>query len=287
MHNPLIAVTLGLAAALSIAFGTVIRHQLADTVPDESGTFSGVIDVISRPRWWAGLGLALAGYGLQIAALAFGSLLLVQPLLVMKLMFTLPLSAHINGRRISVEEGFWATVLTVSVGVLVILGRPLPGASQPPLKIWIPALVVGAVVFFFMQRSADRMGNGERTPKALTLGLATGLLYGYVAVLSKAVIDVGVHEGTVALLISWQLWLLIALALIGAGVQQAAFNAGPLRTSLPAMSCGEPIIAFMLGYIVLGERFQVDGSGWYWLLLALIGMIVSTVYLSSDRTVKN
>ncbi|MDK6966525.1 DMT family transporter, partial [Escherichia coli] len=72
--------------------------------------------------------------------------------------------------------------------------------------------------------------------------------------LSKSVVDTYVNDGLVQLLLSWELWLLVALAVIGVGLQQAAFNAGPLQASLPAMTVVEPIVAFSLGYIVLGER---------------------------------
>src|SRR5699024_2847499 len=185
----------------------------------------------------------------QIAALAFGSLLLVQPLLVMKLMFTLPLSAKFDGRRISRQEMSWAIILTVAVAVLVVLGNPLPGEPQPALSRWLPALGVGVVGFVLMYHAA---GTLLRREKALVLGLATGWLYGYVAVLSKAVTDMWLHGGALELLKAWELWSLIALALIGVAVQQASFNAGALRSSLPAMTGGEPVVAFVLGYAVLG-----------------------------------
>ena len=277
MHNQLLAVLLGLGSALSIAWGTVLRHRLADELPEGTGTLRGVWSVISRPVWWGGLFLALAGYGLQIAALAFGSLLLVQPLLVMKLMFTLPLSAKFDGRRISRHEMSWAIILTVAVAVLVVLGNPLPGEPQPALSRWLPALGVGVVGFVLMYHAA---GTLLRREKALVLGLATGWLYGYVAVLSKAVIDIWLHGGAMELLKAWELWSLIALALIGVAVQQASFNAGALRSSLPAMTGGEPVVAFVLGYAVLGERFQVEGANWIWMMVALVAMIWATVVLS-------
>ena len=277
MHNQLLAVLLGLGSALSIAWGTVLRHRLADELPEGTGTLRGVWSVISRPVWWGGLFLALAGYGLQIAALAFGSLLLVQPLLVMKLMFTLPLSAKFDGRRISRQEMSWAIILTVAVAVLVVLGNPLPGEPQPALSRWLPALGVGVVGFVLMYHAA---GTLLRREKALVLGLATGWLYGYVAVLSKAVIDMWLHGGAMELLKAWELWSLIALALIGVAVQQASFNAGALRSSLPAMTGGEPVVAFVLGYAVLGERFQVEGANWILMMVALVAMIWATVVLS-------
>ncbi|WJY98829.1 hypothetical protein CHAN_00960 [Corynebacterium hansenii] len=268
---------LGLGSALSIAWGTVIRHRLADELPDDAGTMSGVWSVVSRPMWWAGVLLALAGYGLQIGALAFGTLLLVQPLLVMSLMFTLPLAARIAGRRISKSETAWAVLLTVAVAVLVMLGRPLPGDPQPPLARWIPALAIGAVVFAVMYHAA---GTLLRSEKALVLGLATGWLYGFVAVLSKAVVDIWVHGDLGEFVRSWELWSLLALALVGVAVQQASFNAGALRNSLPAMTCAEPVVAFALGYAVLGEKFQTQGSQWVWMGAALVAMIASTVALS-------
>lgn len=277
MHNQLLAVMLGLGSALSIAWGTVIRHRLADELPDDAGTMSGVWSVVSRPMWWAGVLLALAGYGLQIGALAFGTLLLVQPLLVMSLMFTLPLAAKFAGRRISKSETAWAVLLTIAVGVLVMLGRPLPGDPQPPLSRWIPALAVGAVVFAVMYHAA---GTLLRSEKALVLGLATGWLYGFVAVLSKAVVDIWVHGDLGEFVRSWELWSLLALALVGVAVQQASFNAGALRNSLPAMTCAEPVVAFALGYAVLGEKFQAQGSQWVWMGAALVAMIASTVALS-------
>lgn len=277
MHNEVLAVILGLGSALTIAWGTVIRHQLADELPADAGTMSGVWSVVTRPTWWAGVLLALTGYGLQIAALAFGTLLLVQPLLVMSLMFTLPLSAKFAGRRISKAETAWAVLLTIAVTVLVLLGRPLPGDPRPPLSRWIPALIVGAVVFAVMYHAA---ATWLRSQKALVLGLTTGWLYGFVAVLSKAVVDIWIHEDLAAFVVSWETWSLIGLALIGVAVQQASFNAGALRNSLPAMTCAEPVVAFVLGYAVLGEKFQAVGTQWIWMGAALIAMIASTVVLS-------
>ncbi|WP_448851755.1 DMT family transporter [Corynebacterium sp. 335C] len=281
MLSIVVAVTLGLLSALSVAAGTVIRHQLADILPEEDAGLRGVWAVISRPAWWGGVGLAILGYVFQVGALAFGSLLLVQPLLVMKLMFTLPLSARVNGRRISIFETAWAAVLTVAVGVLVILGRPTEGSGAPGLHVWIPSLVIGTVVFWGMFLLARTRLPGDR---ALMLGLATGFLYGFFAVLGKAVVDVAVHEGLGAAAMAWQLWLLVALMVIGTMAQQAAFNAGPLSNSLPAMTTAEPVTAFVLGYAILGERFQVEGVGWIWMGLALVAMIASTVVLARRET---
>ena len=117
--------------------------------------------------------------------------------------------------------------------------------------------------------------------RPLALGTACGVIYGFVALLSKAVVDIFTHEGLTTLLASWQFYGLIGLALTGTVVQQYSFNAGPLAHSLPAMTIFEPIVAFGLGYMVLGEKFLIDTAvGWAIMLIALTVMVLSTIVLS-------
>lgn len=279
MHSNLLAVLFALASALTIAWGTVVRHRIAEEAPaDGSLKGSPFWNAVTRPLWWAGTGTALLGYGLQVVALGFGTLLVVQPILVLSLMFTLPLSARYDGRRISPAEMFWAGLLTVAVAVLVLLGRPLPGDPQPPLERWIPALAVGLITLLALERFAQRQIRRE---KALLLGVVTGALFGYVAVLSKAFVDILIHGGAWAVLTNWETYGLILGATLGTIVQQYSFNAGALKNSLPAMTITEPIVAFSLGYLVLGEKFQVASlTGWSFMGLALLAMVISTVVLS-------
>ncbi|MDK7146431.1 MULTISPECIES: DMT family transporter [Corynebacterium] len=323
MNNDLLAAILALLSALSIAWGTVIRHNLSGTLEEGTSTLRGVAKTLKLPRWWLGSTLAIAGYVFQVAALAFGTLLLVQPLLVMKLMLTLPLAAKVNGRRISRSEMIWSIALTFAVATLVLLGKPTAGSTDIPTYLWGWALAAGGVVTCGLYAAAvqwpntgtgsgSNAGSGSNTsdssaiadrsstdnstgstsatkqrgvlrqnPKALLLGTATGWLYGFVALLSKSVVDTYVNDGLVQLLLSWELWLLVALAVIGVGLQQAAFNAGPLQASLPAMTVVEPIVAFSLGYIVLGERFQAVGVQWVALFIALATMISATIALAA------
>ena len=279
MQSNFIAVLFALASALTIAWGTVVRHRIAEQAPGDGSRFTNapILTVISRPLWWAGTGTALLGYFLQTIALGFGTLLVVQPVLVLSLMFTLPLSALYDGRRISKTETFWSAALTVAVAVLVILGRPLPGITHPPLERWVPALAVGIIVMSGLERFAHIRSNRE---KALILGIVTGALFGYVAVLSKAAVEIYQYYGAIGLITNWEGYALILGATLGTAVQQSSFNAGALKNSLPAMTISEPIVAFSLGYIVLGEKFQVTDLGWLWMALALITMIISTVVLS-------
>lgn len=274
MFGNLMAMMFALLSALTIAWGTVVRHRIAENSHSGDSPF---MHAIKRPTWWAGTLLALSGYGLQIVALGFGTLLVVQPILVLSLMFTLPLSAYFEGRRIPTNELLWAFALTVAVAVLVILGNPEAGDPQPPLERWIPVMSLGVVVLISLERYGQRQIRNE---KALWLGVVTGGIYGYVAVLSKATVDIVTHEGILALLTAWESYTLLAGAIIGTVVQQHAFNAGALKNSLPAMTIVEPIVAFTLGYAVLGEQFRVSGLNWLYMAAALGTMVIATIALS-------
>lgn len=275
VHSYVLAVLFALASALTIAWGTVVRHRIAEAAP--TGGNAAILSAMKRPLWWAGMSTAIIAYLLQVVALGFGPLLIVQPILVMSLMFTLPLSARYDGRRITISEMTWASVLTIAVSVLVLLGRPLPGITHPPLERWFIPLGVGFAILFAMDRYAARQIRRE---KALILGIVTGAIFGYVGVFSKAVADIFVLHGFLGLLTNWELYALIIASTIGTIVQQSSFNAGALRNSLPAMKSTEPVVAFSLGYLVLGEKFQATDLEWLWMFLALVFMIVSTVMLS-------
>src|SRR3989442_1474939 len=77
---PWLSVVLALGAALLFAIGAVGQQQAAAT---NVGAGSGrlIVRLITNPRWLAASFGNMCGYGLQAAALAAGSLLIVQPLL--------------------------------------------------------------------------------------------------------------------------------------------------------------------------------------------------------------
>ncbi|MEX3507466.1 DMT family transporter [Corynebacterium sp. LK2590] len=274
MLSSLLAIFFALASALTVAWGTVVRHRIALDAPS-----SVMRTAMTQPLWWVGTFAALAAYGLQVVALGFGTLLIVQPILVMSLMFTLPLAAWYSRRRMSGQEIGWSLVLTVAVGTLIILGRPSAGKPQPAVSDWAPALLVGITVMAVLAF----IGWRHRSQRALMLGTICGGIYGYVAVLSKAVVDIFAHSGVGELLTSWEFYALIATAATGTVVQQYSFHAGPLKQSLPAMTIVEPMVAFLLGYAILGEKFQItSAAGWAVMGVALALMIAATIVLSQQ-----
>lgn len=278
MHNNALAVLFAFASALTIAWGTVVRHKIATEARHSEHT---IRSAMKKPLWWAGTSTALIAYGLQAIALGFGTLLAVQPVLVLKLMLSLPMSARYTGHSMSKKQMSWALALTIAVCIIILFGRPIPSTEQPLHTYWLPALLIGCILITLLIYLSNSILSNK---KALILGTAVGAIFGYVSLFSKASIDLYLGQGLLALLWSWEFYALILAAIIGTIMQQYAFNAGSLKESLPAMTIGEPICAFILGYLILGEKFQATGLEWILMGIALIIMVLSTFALSREST---
>ena len=94
-----LAIGSALLAAFWAALGIVVRQRAIQRTadnPEDSGAI--VTSWVRQPSWWAGTLGAIGGYVFQALALAHGSLLLVQPLLVSSLLFVLPLGARFSNQ---------------------------------------------------------------------------------------------------------------------------------------------------------------------------------------------
>ncbi|MFZ1162687.1 DMT family transporter [Mycobacterium sp.] len=88
--------------------GIVVRQraiQEGACHPEDSGAI--VTSWVRQPSWWAATLGAVGGYVFQAVALAHGSLLLVQPLLVTSLLFVLPLGARFSNQHVRGRDWCW------------------------------------------------------------------------------------------------------------------------------------------------------------------------------------
>ena len=261
-----IATLLALCAAFFIAVCDVIQQRTAHTVTDEP---VGHVELFTRllkdKQWWIGSLAGGAGFGFQAAALGFGSVLLVQALLVTSLLFALPMSAYFAHRRVTRWQWMWAVLLAGAVAVIVTVGNPTEGHSRAGLELWIwvaaimgPALVLcvlGARIWSGGQERSEP-GNGTGKPvAAVLLGLVAGSLWGLFAVLTKGVVE-RLSHGIWALLITPELYAWALVAVAATAWQQSSFRAGSLAASLPTMTVAEPWSASTLGIFVLGETLR-------------------------------
>ncbi|MGZ9884889.1 DMT family transporter [Rhodococcus ruber] len=271
------SVVCALAAALLFAAASVAQQRSAEAVPAGE---SLVAALIRSPRWWAGVVGDGGGYLLQVAALALGPVLVVQPLLVSSLLFALPLSAAFSGSRITRPTWLTAAALCAALVVFLVVGDPTAGEIDAPWHEWV--LPLGAVCTAVSAATAIGLLGHDPGTRAMTLGAASGLLYGVAVAFTKYVTDLFEH-GLRPVVGAWQTWALLTAGLLGVYLQQRAFQAGPLAASLPAITIGEPLAAVFLGMTVLDERLRVDGPGLALVVASVAVMLIATVALSRSQ----
>jgi drug/metabolite transporter (DMT)-like permease len=277
-----LAVTLALLSAAAFAVATVAQQRAAARSSDVDARAAAFVgQLLRRPQWWAGtLGNGL-GYALQAGALAFGSLLLVQPLVVVSLLFALPLGARAAHRPLPRGTFLWGGLLVVALGVFVGLSDPSNGAHAMTPHGWLLLCLI-AVTLMLVGVVAARSRSGAARTRLLAV--IVGLLAGLLAVLTKTVIAIA-GAGVVHLLASGQLYALIVVGAAGIYLQQLAFQSGPLHTSLPILSVLEPLSAALLGVVLLHEHVQVSGASAVVLAVVVVVLVVATVCLARDEAV--
>jgi hypothetical protein len=171
-------------------------------------------------------------------------------------------------------------LLTAALAVFVLVGQPREGHNRPPVAAWTLALAVTVPVVIACVAAAGRTIGRAR---AVLLAVPVAVLLGMIAVLTKICTHRFALGGWHALLTVPAPYVLVALAVALTVLQQSAFHAGALQASVPIMLVGEPIVAVLLGTIVLGEHVAVHGPAVLVLAVAVLAMVAATVALARDQ----
>jgi drug/metabolite transporter (DMT)-like permease len=256
------------------AVAAVAQQRAASDVPEGEALLAGLI---RSPRWWAGMIGDAGGFGLQVAALALGSVLVVQPILVSSLVFALPLAAHYSGRRVTAGMWVQALALSAALAVFLIVGDPTQGLSDVAWHRWMGPMV--ALLAVTAVAVAAGLAARAAAMRALLLGTGAGLLFGLSSALTDHITKL-FDRGPGALFSSWELYALAAAGLLGLYLQQRGYQAGALSASLPAFTVTEPLGAVFIGMTVLGERLRSGPVGTGFVVLSVLVMCVEAVRLS-------
>jgi drug/metabolite transporter (DMT)-like permease len=247
----IVAVIAAVAAGCTFAVGSVLQQRVARRTPaSDALSWRLLVDLARHRAWLVGIGSDVVSFGLQALALAFGPLALVQPLLVCGLLFAVPLSIRANHRRPTARE--WAGTLAVAGGLAMFLAAASPseGTPQTGAGRWAITLVAAAGLMA-MATVAGRSARGPLRPSLY--GLAAGTAFGVLAALTKTSTWLLGH-GAVTFFTAWQPYAMAVVAVLGAIVQQSAYQSGPLAASVPVMDATEPTVAVLIGLFAFSEH---------------------------------
>jgi drug/metabolite transporter (DMT)-like permease len=263
-----VAILFALFSALSTASAAVLQRQASVSQPETSGGWRTVLALLRDPRWLLGLVFFGGTFVFQAIALYFGELAVVQPILVTELIFTLALRRLWLRDHVTPKTWTAAVMICGGLAAFLLAAHPEEGHRVATVGDWVWALTPrGLVVVLLVLLS--RTGSPAR--RAALLGCAAGLVWAVDAAFVKSATDLLSQSGWVALLVHWPLYAVVASGVLGTILVGAAFTAGPLTASQPALLIVDPLASIALGIELFGEQLRTSLPA---LTISAIGLAV-------------
>lgn len=284
-----VAVVLAVAASLCTATSSLCQRIGAAPAPG-GDTFSIKLIwyLVRQPVWLLGIASMILGFGFQITALHFGSLALVQPILASELLFVFIYMAALGWRE--VERGDWlaAIAMAAGLGVFLFTADPSGGRVHAPALTWwmagVATLGLATIATVMAYVPLGRSAPPSASRKAATLGVATGVSWGFVAAVIK---ELSSHHGGIAsIFTSWPLYVLIGVGAASMLIASHALQAGPLAASQPGFTIVDPLVASLLGVFVFHEHLRTGLVPVAVEILALSALVCGVVALSRSPIVQ-
>src|SRR5215471_13063733 len=246
------AETLALLAALSFALGTTLQQRGTLQTDAAEGDPRFLLQILREPVWLAGALLQACGWVLQAVALDRGSLVVVQALCTLSLVFALPLGVWLTAQRVT----YWSVVgaLTALVGIVgfVSVAQTSTGGTEPSAASWWTAGIAIVIGMAILAGVARRARGGKA---AALLAAAAGLSYAFQAAVTKVFVNV-IGDGLGPILSSWTTYALIASALAGFALQQSALKTGYLAPAMAASNASTLLVSVILGVVIFDETIH-------------------------------
>jgi drug/metabolite transporter (DMT)-like permease len=260
---------LALVAAFLFALAAALQQKGALNLPELSlKSPSSLLRLVGERIWLLGTIALLVGYVFQAAALDRGRLAIIQPLLVMTIVFALPLGYVLTSQRVGRTEVVGAGVIVIGLALFAWYGDPAGGKENAPGSEWAVAIAVLAAVCVVLLMFG---GRGSLSLKAGIYGTVAGILFGLSAALTKPTLDY-LHAGIDELLTHWEPYALAVAGVLGFVLQQISLGTGKLAPSVATVSVANPIVGIALGIILFDER--LSRPAWH-VLVACIGLGVA------------
>ena len=268
----LAAIVFAVLSALSNAGSAVLqRLAVVDRTSEASSLWRTAIDLVRRPLWLLGAVFLIGTFGFQALALYFGPLSVVQPVLVLELIFTLGLRVFLLHDGIASRTWSAALMICLGLGAFLVVASPSEGTHVPNAGQWMLAGVTRALIVVALLLLA-RYGSAAR--RAALFGAATAVVWSVDAALMKQTVDELAHSGLPGLLTHWPLYAMIATGVLGTILLQAAYAVGPLAASQAPLLIVDPLASIVLGVELFHEQLRT-GPGY------VFGAVVSLAVLGA------
>jgi drug/metabolite transporter (DMT)-like permease len=280
-----VAVPAAVAGAASFGLASAIQQRATKQVPT-TGTLDPrlLLELVRRPVWVLGIGTVIVGLSLQLVALAFGPLVLVQPLLVTGVLFGAVFSALLAHRRVDHLVILGSLGAVAGLSAFLVLARPSGGSTRLEQDGWamLPlALGLGVTVLVCLAAASRYDGPVQ----VAALAAATGVLYGLTAGLMKVVTSQFRSGGPAEVFTHPVLYVVCAVGPMGFLLSQNTFQHGTLiAPALAIITIVDPLVGVAIGVSWLGEQVNSSPAVLAGELIAVLVIIGSVALLAHRGT---
>jgi drug/metabolite transporter (DMT)-like permease len=280
------AIPLALLASVFTATSSVCQRLGArDSQPSGVDVWL-LFRLAQRPVWLLGVGSMILGFVFQVAALHYGALALVQPILALELLFVFGYMA-IMSRTVRRRDWLAAAAMSSGLGLFLFAASPHGGRQHAPASLWLLAglltlgVVLAGLALAFGLKHRVRRSESQR---AAILGALTGISWGFVAAVIKE-FSYHLDGGITSIFTNWSVYVLVVAGAASLLLASHALAAGPLAASQPGFTILDPLAASLLGLFLFGEHFQAATEDLALEALALALLVAGVSALSHSHLI--
>lgn len=278
-------VAVGLAlidAMLFAASATLQHHAVSDKQADGHLTVRGLLSVVKQRRWQAGVALGGLAVLLHAIALLLAPLRVVQPVGVL----AVPIAVLLTAARVRLRPPR-GVVLGAALAVTGVVSFVIVSAgsvtSQPPKgsAVVVACLVVAALVVLLTFAGLAARG----WLRCVAYATAAATAFGLVSALVRAV-SLSVTSGEAELLDIGTLFagaVILCVTVGGGWLVQQAYASGAPAVVVASLTVVDPIVAVLLGAVLLGEGAHTPLGLWLVMGVATAAAVAGVITLAKHH----
>jgi drug/metabolite transporter (DMT)-like permease len=274
----MIAIFFAALGSLCNASSAVVQRLANVSAPPEVATgWRKALYLIRQPMWLIGLLFLVGTFIFTATALYFGEIAVVQPVLVIELIFMLGLRRFWLHDQIAMRTWGAAAITCVGLAGFLVAAHPQEGIGLPSASGWIKS-VAGRVLIVLVLLALSRRGSPAR--KAAMLGSSGAIIWSIDAGFMKAATAILSKDGWIHLLYHWPLYALVVTGVLGTLLVQASLSVGPLMVSQAALLIVDPFSSILLGIELFDEHVNTSPAAIIGAVLSLLLMGAGVVLMS-------